>query len=298
MTVLNCEADEILYRACFAVERKGYRLTTSSGSERDLGNKYTKTKITKMLKERGKLLNRDYTLEVYPIIEPISHCLRIIKNTLERLKKHGELHLWLTSSDHSNFRFGVVKTEGPRGLGYKAGRPPRPIHYEEARKYLIERCGAKEIFNYEADDALCMYQTEDSIAVHIDKDINMVVGKHLNWVLMEFYDVPEGLGTVTLNDKNKAIGRGLKYFYHQLLTGDATDNILGIKGIGDKTAFNLLENCTTEKECTTIIESIYKEKYEEDYLDVLLEMADLLWMCRFEGDRGSLYLKEGVRHGK
>ena len=292
MTILNIECDEILYRACFAVERKGYILTTANGSERDLGNKYTKTKIINMLKERGKILNRDYTLEIYPIIEPISHCLRIIKNTLERLKKHGELHLWLTSSDHSNFRFGIVKTEGPRGMGYKAGRPPRPVHYEEARKYLIERCGAKEIHGYEADDALCMYQTKDSIAVHIDKDINMVPGNHLNWVEMEFYYVSNGLGTVTLNDKNKAIGRGLKYFYHQLLTGDATDNILGIKGVGDKTAYNILKDIDTEEECLKAVTNIYAEKYGDGYLDVLLEMADLLWMCRFNGDRGSVYLQE------
>lgn len=293
MTILNVEADEILYRSCFAVERKGWILTTTKGNVKDYGNQFTKTKIIKMFKEHDKHLDVDYTLKDYPIVEPLSHCLRIIRNTIKRLEKHGTLQLWLTASDKSNFRFGVVKTEGQRGLGYKAGRPPRPVHYAEARKYLIERCGAKEIFGYEADDALSMFQNGTTIAVHIDKDINMVPGKHLNWVTMEFYESPEGLGTVEYNDKGKLIGRGLKFFYHQLLTGDATDNILGIKGVGDKTAYNMLKECTTEDECLSLVTQAYIHKYgRQDYLPILYEMADLLWMCRYDGDRGSCYLAQ------
>jgi len=291
---LNIEADEILYRAAFAVETKGYKIITNNGSVRDLGSKYTKTKIKKMMLTKDKVLDVDYTLECYPVVEPVSYCLRILKNTLTRLSKHGDLRLFLTSSDKSNFRFGVVETEGPKGLGYKAGRPPRPIHYQEARDYLIKN-GAEEVFGYEADDALAFYQTEDTIACHIDKDINMVPGRHLNWVTMEFYNVPEGLGTVEYNDKGKLVGRGLKFFYHQLLTGDATDNILGIKGIGDKTAFVALEDCNTEQECLERVMHAYMHKYgRQGYLDILYEMADLLWMCRFEGDRGRLYLKEQI----
>ena len=292
MTTLNIEADEILYRAAFAVETKGYKITLKSGGSKDLGSKYTKTKIKKMMLTKDKTLDVDYTLEVYPVVEPVSYCLRILKNTLQRLSKHGDLNLFLTASDKSNFRFGVVETEGPKGMGYKAGRPPRPVHYDAAREYILKQ-GAREIHGYEADDALAMFQTDDTIAVHIDKDINMVVGKHLNWVTMEFYDVPEGLGTVEYNDKGKLIGRGLKFFYHQLLTGDATDNILGIKGIGDKTAFMALEDCTTEKECLERVMYAYIHKYgRQEYLDILYEMADLLWMVRADKLTGRQYLKE------
>lgn len=291
MTTLNIEADEVLYRAAFAVETKGYKITLNGGSVKDLGSKYTKTKIKKMMLTKDKVLDVDYTLEVYPVVEPVSYCLRILKNTLTRLSKYGDLRLFLTSGDKSNFRFKSAVTEGPKGMGYKAGRPSRPVHYEAAREYLLNQ-GAEEVFGYEADDALRMYQTKDTIACHIDKDINMVVGKHLDWVKMKFYDVPEGLGTVTINDKGKAIGRGLKYFYHQLLTGDATDNILGIKGIGDKTAYTILEGIETEQECLRGVVNIYANHYGEGYLDILLEMADLLWMCRFTGDFGSVYLQE------
>jgi len=291
MTILNVEADEILYRSAFAVERKGWKLITKSGKTKDFGNKYTKTKLVKMLKEREKIIDVDYTLESYPIVEPVTFCLQIIKNTLKRLSNYGELKLWLTASDHSNFRYGIIETEGPRGMGYKAGRPPRPVHYQAAREYLINKCGAEEIHGYEADDALCMYQNSDTIATHIDKDINMVVGRHLNWVTMEFYESPEGLGTLELNDKRKVVGRGLKFFYHQLLTGDATDNIPGVKGFGPISAYKVLEECLTEEECRSIVNNIYLAKFGEGYERRLAEVADLLWMVRADKLTGRQYLE-------
>ena len=291
MTTLICEADEVLYRSAFAVERKGWKLTNISGKEKDFGNQYTKTMLIKMLKERDKVLGEHYTLESYPIAEDVSHCILIIKNTLKRLAKHGTLRLILTASDKSNFRFAVAKTEGPRGMGYKAGRPPRPVHYQAARDYLINKCGAEEIHGYEADDALAMYYTPGDVMVHIDKDISMVPGRHLDWVKMEFYDSPEGLGTLEINEKRKVIGRGLKFFYHQLLTGDSTDNIPGVKGMGPVTAFNVLDECLTESECRSIIDSIYLAKFGEGYESRLAEVADLLWMVGSDLKTGRQYLE-------
>lgn len=289
MTTLNVEADEILYRSAFAVERKGWKLTDMSGKTKDFGNQFTKTALVKMLKERDKIIDEHYTLESYPIVEDVSHCILIIKNTLRRLSKYGDLKLWLTASDHSNFRYGIIETEGPRGMGYKAGRPPRPVHYQAARDYLINKCGAEEIHGYEADDALCMYQTEDTIATHIDKDINMVPGWHLNWVTGEKYFCPHDLGTIEINEKRKVVGRGLKFFYHQLATGDATDNIPGVKGMGPVTAYKLLENADSEEDCLRLIVSIYKHHYKDKWRDVLLEVSSLLWMVRADLVVGSDY---------
>lgn len=290
MTIVNCEADEILYRSAFAVERKGWKLITKSGKSKDFGNKYTKTKLLKMLSARGKIDGEHFTLESYPIVEDISHCLLIIKNSIKRLEKHGEVRLWLTASDKSNFRYGITTIEGPRGYGYKAGRPPRPVHYDAAREYLINVCGAVECHGYEADDMLSMYQTETSIAAHIDKDINMVPGWHLNWVTGEKYFCPYDLGTIELNDKRKVIGRGLKFFYHQLLTGDATDNIAGVPGMGPVTAYKVLEDALTESECRSIVDNIYLTKFGEGFESRLAEVADLLWMVRADKLTGREYL--------
>lgn len=296
-TILNCEADEILYRSAFAVQRVGYVITTKSGNTRDLADKYSKTKIIKMLREKNKEINLDYTLERYIIAEPVQHCLRIIHNTIKRLSKFGEPVLWLSPSDKSNFRFGIQNTPGPRGEGYKAGRPEKPVHYKEARNYIVNKYHAKEISGFEADDALGLFQDDNSIAVHIDKDINMVPGKHINWVTGEHYTVPTGLGYVNLVNK-KIIGRGRKFFYHQLLTGDSTDNIPGLPGVGDITAYNILEDCETELECLNRVEGMYYEKLGvgQGTLDRLLEVADLLWIVQKEGQTGSDVLRS-LLHG-
>ncbi len=45
----------------------------------------------------------------------------------------------------------------------------------------------------------------------------------------------------------KIIGNGLKFFYGQVLAGDAIDNYKGCPGIGPQTAANLLAHCDTEQ---------------------------------------------------
>lgn len=280
MTVLHIEADEIVYRAAFAVERTCYIIQYEDGREYDLVDRFTLTQIKKSKLRRGLVLNKDYYLERYIKAEPLEHCLKLIKNTLEELSEYGTLNLWLSPSDNSNFRYGIAKTPGPRGQGYKAGRDRKPIYLQEARDYVKNSWGATEISGLEADDALGIYQNNNTIAVHVDKDINMIQGRHLNWLTKEEYTVPDGLGTVELRGK-KVVGRGLKFFYHQLLTGDKqTDNIPGCPGIGDKTAYTLLKDCETEEECFDVIVSTYKKKYPENTLEILEEMADLLWICR------------------
>ena len=287
-TILNVECDEIIYRAAFAVQRTGYIITTKNGNSRDLADRFTKTKIIKMLREKEKELNIHYTLERYTIVEPVNHCLRIIRNTLRRLSAFGELKLWLSPRDNSNFRYGIARTAGPRGEGYKAGRPERPEHYQAARDYVIQKWGAIEIHGYEADDALGLYQDENTIAVHIDKDINTVPGRHINWVTGEHYTVPTGLGNVILTEKGKILGRGRKFFYHQLLTGDSTDNIPGLPSIGDKTAYNILKDCETDEECVNRVEGMYYDKLGmgQDTINRLLEVADLLWIVQDKGETG------------
>ena len=292
-TVLNVEADEILYRSAFAVQRTAWKFISKSGNTRDLGSKFTKTKIIKFMKECNKILDEDYKLEKYIIAEPFSHCARIIRDTIKRLETHGDVRLFLTSSDKSNFRFNVAKTPGQKGQGYKAGRAEKPVHYKAARELLLNEFNAEEIHGYEADDALGIYQNNNTIAVHIDKDINMIPGKHLDWVNMEFYDCQFNLGTVTYNkEKKKAVGRGRKWFYHQLLTGDATDNIPGVPGFGDKTAYTALEGIDNEKECAIMVLSLYQKHFDYEALDRLYEIASLIWICQDRENIGSDILQE------
>lgn len=278
--IINVEADELVYRAAFAVQRNGYIVKSVKGGEKDLGTKFNRTTIIKQMEDRHRKLGEDYTLESYPTAEPASHSIQIIKSTIRRLQKLGEPVFWLSPSNKSNFRNSVAVTPGPRGPGYKAGRPPRPLNYQPVRDYMIEHWDATEIDGYEADDALGIYQTETSIAAHIDKDISMVPGNHINWVTMEQYYCPEGIGTLDL-DGRKLIGRGHKFFFAQLLTGDNTDNIPGVGGFGSVKAYKLLQdNSLTHKDCMAIVRDVYEDKHPDTWRERLLEVADLLWIVQ------------------
>jgi 5'-3' exonuclease len=126
----------------------------------------------------------------------------------------------------SNFRNAVAKT-----LPYKGNRSgKKPVHYGFIRRYLANVVKFNVVNDFEADDALAIRATEhrDSVVIcSIDKDLRQVPGWHYNFVTktLDYVDDDEGLYN----------------FYTQILTGDRTDNIPGIPGIGPIKANRILE---------------------------------------------------------
>jgi len=116
-------------------------------------------------------------------------------------------------------------------------------------------------------------ETKTVIAT-VDKDLNNTPGWHFNWNKGELYWVSEEEATYN--------------FYRQLLTGDRTDNIQGIPGIGPKKAEKILAECDSELSMYLAVWEAYGEYMntqgdypEQDEVDaVLLENAYLLWMVR------------------
>ena len=102
---------------------------------------------------------------------------------------------------------------------YKANRKqPKPKHLEACRRYLLEHWEASLVDGYEADDALGMNQTPETVICSLDKDLKMIPGVHYDFVKKELSVVtPEA---------------AMRTFYTQLLTGDSGDNIKGCPGIG------------------------------------------------------------------
>jgi len=94
----------------------------------------------------------------------------------ELLTKTGADSYRAFLSGKSNFR----KTIYPE---YKANRTaPKPIHLEALREYALEKQNAELAPDtLEADDALGINQTDDTMIVSLDKDLLMVPGKHFSW---------------------------------------------------------------------------------------------------------------------
>ena len=131
----------------------------------------------------------------------------------------------------NNFRDKVAVTEPYKGNRKDA---KRPVHYQAIRNHL-QRLGAELVEGQEADDAVAIEATKTGgWIVSIDKDLDQVSGWHYNFVKKERYFItPE---------------EGMKNLYTQVLTGDRTDNIIGLKGIGPAKAAKLLKDCKTERE--------------------------------------------------
>ena len=167
-----------------------------------------------------------------------------------------EYRLFLTGKD--NFRYTIYPE-------YKAHRPKeKPFWLEKCREYLKATFNAEVIDGQEADDALGIAQTEDTIICSIDKDLLMIPGQHYNFVKDEFI-------TVTPDE-------GIKHFYMQCLTGDRADNIKGIEKIGPKKAEKILAGCVTEQELFNAV----REAYGND--EEFLMNGRVLWIRRKDNE--------------
>lgn len=164
-----------------------------------------------------------------------------------------------------NFRDALAVT-----APYKGQRTvDKPMHFQALRNHLQKSWGFTVVTGVEADDAVGIaayaVSEDESIMVHIDKDLNQFRGHHYNYRKKEKYYVSEF--------------EGLTAFYTQILTGDRIDNIIGLKGIGPVKAKKILVDCKTESE---LYQAVLKA-YEGDEQRVL-ENGQLLWLQRKEDE--------------
>ena len=164
-------------------------------------------------------------------------------------------------SGEGNFRYEVFPD-------YKANRKdmPRPRWLDLCREYLITQWKADFSHGCEADDMLGIHQTDDTIICSIDKDLLQIPGKHYNFVKGVWFD--------------QTYIEGMRLFFQQLLTGDTSDGIKGLKGVGEVGARKYLEGCST----VTEMYQVCKEQYENRNNDMMLPYGKCLWIWRKEND--------------
>lgn len=163
--------------------------------------------------------------------------------------------IFLSGGREDNFR---VKVDPE----YKANRKDlvRPIHLDATKKLLITNWQAKVCNGYEADDGMGMEQQEQGTVVcSIDKDLLQVPGLHYNFVKKEFIRISKD--------------EGIKRFYTQVLTGDKTDNVIGLSGIGPVKAAKILDGLLPEEYYDAC-----REAYNDDIR--LHTNCKLLWIWR------------------
>lgn len=163
---------------------------------------------------------------------------------------------------------------------YKANRTqPVPKWREVCKQHLINKWGAIEAHGCEADDYCGIHQTRDTIICGTDKDLLQIPGNHFQWEIIR-----EGIIVRPSSFIHISEVEGIRNFYKQLLTGDTSDNIIGIKGIGPKKAAKLIDHLETEEEMFNTVVSLYtfstEEEPNEEGEKRFYNNCNLLWIMR------------------
>ena len=114
---------------------------------------------------------------------------------------------------------------------YKSGRrvltDKQRTTREAIREYLMKHYSYTLFKRLEADDAIGILSTKDTICLSLDKDLDQVPGEHYNWNHQVSYEVSET--------------EAWQWFLIQTLAGDRVDGYTGIRGVGTVKARKYLE---------------------------------------------------------
>lgn len=263
---LNIDGDSLIYKAACPCEVKQYVLTIGVTVVMTFQYKKELIEYAKdMPEEWGDF---EWKYEVVGL-EPLSYALHTLKRKIGLILKETQCssyNIFLTQGD--NFRHTLAKTRP-----YKGKRLGKPVHFQDCFDYLVKYYDAYVCLGIEADDILAMKQTHDTCIAHIDKDLDTVEGLHFNYDTLKTYRL--SAHAAKLN------------FYRQFLTGDTSDNIKGVTGIGEVKAAKLLTMDMTEQEMFGVI----MVEFDYDYTRIL-ETGQLLHMTRELHDDGRPVLWE------
>jgi 5'-3' exonuclease len=183
-----------------------------------------------------------------------------IFNEIETQYNITEIKYFFTTC-RNNFR-KKIDTE------YKANRKGKSNKWvNKLRHYLIDYLeGSYASDEYEADDLIYynsqLLEVDDYIICSIDKDLRQIEGLHYDYYQLKKqdeegneYKVRKGFQYVTKESAENLI-------FEMMLTGDVSDNIKGIYGIGKKKAEKLLQDRSTYGKFRVLCQEYKKESSE------------------------------------
>lgn len=201
----------------------------------------------------------------------------IINLAINRLSNMGDAIL--RDIEDTGVQIGLVeyfltacrrsKRKAQVGNYKKTRKPNRWVNL--VRKKLLDMGFAQIDDEWEADDLIkdraIELGTENVVICTMDKDLKQIPGIHFDYYRKPSKNYDE-FGRLIYNDP-----RGLNFytkleaayfFWSQMLIGDRSDNIEGIKGIGPKRAEKLLKGLKIA-EMKEKVREVYREKLGDQY---------------------------------
>jgi hypothetical protein len=280
------DGDIVVFRCGFAAERNVWHLawdpkTDENGMHEGFNESKTFEYKREAMDHLDKILpgkfsrveGEDYSLWAARELEPLSHALQGVKKNVEFICAQCDLNpdfdLKIFFSKGNTFRHRIAVTRP-----YKGNRKVehRPTYEDEIRKYMMEKWDCEVAEDQEADDLLAINQTkygpEESIIISLDKDLDQVPGLKYNWLHDIHYSIDEKKA-----DYNLCM---------QILTGDSTDNIPGIPGMGPGKAAKALHGM--EDSYQHMMEEVARQYQiksgKEDWYEYMVEQARLVYIRR------------------
>lgn len=166
-----------------------------------------------------------------------------------------------------NYREKIATLKPYKGNREKVGKPK---YYNETKQYMVDRWNAIVVNDQESDDAIGIEQFDNpdkyTVIVSTDKDMDMIPGWHYNWVKSELYYQP--------------ITEANKFLFWQMMVGDTTDNIPGIRNVGPKTASKILAQEGSLENIREAVKNLYRAQYGDAWDKAYWEIGNLLYIRR------------------
>lgn len=270
--VLILDGDSIAYKCAAATETRNIKVIhVPTGKEKVFKHR---TEFRELMKSKDKEINDDYVVvdEQHP--EPIENTLSTIKHHIKRIQEATKADETLVfAGEQFNFRKDLLLPSE-----YKGNRKDtiRPVNLKEAKKYLHGVYKAVEAIGMETDDYCCiaaydvLNRGDLPLLFRYEKDSDsfdgITVVEETDFGFEE-YVIPE-LGELNYN-KGVVKGKGLKFLCYQWIALDTADNYkaseLSKTRFGAKSAYDVLNPCTSVKECLENVIATFKKLYPEDF---------------------------------
>lgn len=268
---IRLDADVVVYRAGFAAEHTFWKCI-HGGEEREFETRKAMLEYAEGL----GLVPGQYVVESRKEVEPLPNALynvrSIVNSVAEALQADPKEDVILYLSGPTNFREGVATIKP-----YKGNRDAahKPVHAADIKAMMRNEYTVHTSEDEEADDLLGYEHYEDwlndphsTVISTIDKDLDMIPGLHYNFVKQESYNVTQD--------------EAIYNFYKQCLTGDTTDNIPGVDGIGPVKAARALSGVErSEGSLYRTVLGEYGKAFGDTAEQRLLEVGRLLWIRRY-----------------